>query len=61
MVFSSEVKDAEQARGAARKGGQGKSDEQLEEDAIYFLVMIVVLGTPLAVGIVWRALQCLNA
>jgi len=43
------------------KGGQGKSDEQLEEDATYFLVMIVVLGTPLAVGIVWRALQCLNA
>lgn len=43
------------------KGGQGKSDEQLEEDAIYFLVMVVVLGTPLAVGILWRALQCLNA
>jgi len=43
------------------KGGQGKSDEQLEEDATYFLVMVVVLGTPLAVGIVWRALQCLNA
>ena len=43
------------------KGGQGKSDEQLEEDAIYFLVMIVVLGTPLAVGIVWGAVQCLSA
>ena len=43
------------------KGGQGKSDEQLEEDAIYFLVMVVVLGAPLTVGIVWRAVQCLNA
>jgi len=43
------------------KGGQGKSDEQLQEDATCFLVMMIVLAAPVSVGIVWRALQCLNA
>ena len=43
------------------KGGQGKTDEQLQEDATYFLVMMILLSAPIAAAILWRWFQWLSA
>ena len=36
------------------KGGQGRSDEALQEDAMYGLILIGFLGLPILGYILWR-------
>jgi len=36
------------------KGGQGRSDDELYEDAIYAMILVGALGLPMLGVIIWR-------
>ncbi len=42
------------------KGGQGRSDDDLYADAIWFFILAGALLAPIAIHLIWRAGQWLN-
>ena len=36
------------------KGGQGRSDAELYDDAIWFFILAGLLITPIAIHLIWR-------
>ena len=41
-------------KGPLVKGGQGRSDDELYEDAIYSMILVGFLGLPILGLIIWR-------